>query len=187
MTRRTSSSRFVSSDRIASFSGEADVEPTIPTASGRFDLSKFSLGLLFPYYKSVLAVDVQKGSLDLASRFALDAKGNLTLSEGVASIADLQLALPGNRQPLWRVPTLAAGGVDVDVRARKVTIGDLQSRGAVLRLVRERDGSLEVARMSEDAGDGRNHRRRRVDARHEEGRARARGDRLRGSRAGRRR
>jgi hypothetical protein len=145
---------FVSSDRIAAFSGEADVEPTIPTASGRFDLSKFSLGLLFPYYKSVLAVDVQKGSLDLASRFALDAKGNVTLSEGVASVADLQLALPGNRQPLWRVPSIAVGGVDVDVRAQKVTIGDLQSRGAVLRLVRERDGSLEVARILRTSATG---------------------------------
>ena len=94
----------------------------------------------------MLAVDVQKGSLDLASRFALDANGNVTLSEGVASIADLQLALPGNRQPLWRVPSITVGGVDVDVSARKVTIGDWQSRGAVLRLVRERDGSLEMSR-----------------------------------------
>ena len=39
----------------------------VPAATGQFDLKKFSLGLLFPYYKSVLAVDVQKGSLDLAS------------------------------------------------------------------------------------------------------------------------
>ena len=48
-------------------------------AAGRFALSKFSLGLLFPYYKSALAVDVQKGSLDYASAFALDAAGNLRL------------------------------------------------------------------------------------------------------------
>ena len=145
---------FVSSDRIATFSGEADVEPTIPSATGRFDLTKFSLGLLFPYYKSVLAVDVQKGSLDLASRFALDAKGNVTLSEGVASINELQLALPGNRQPLWRLPSVAAGGIDVDVGARKVAIADLQGRGAVLRLVRERDGSLEMARLMKTPAGG---------------------------------
>ena len=36
---------------------------------------KFSLGLLFPFYKSALAVDVQKGSLDYASAFAFDATG----------------------------------------------------------------------------------------------------------------
>ena len=150
---------FVSSDRIASFAGEADVEPMLPAASGRFELTKFSLGLLFPYYKDALAVDVQKGSLDLASRFVVDADGNLVLSEGVASVADLQLALPGNRNPLWRVPSLAAGDVAVDLRARKVTIGELQGRGAVLRLVRERNGTLEMARIvkrsptAKDAGD----------------------------------
>ena len=92
----------------------------------------------------------------------------------MASIADLQLALPGNRQPLWRVPSVAAGGVDVDVRARKVTIGDLQSRGAMLRLVRERDGSLDIARLLKTTGDGHRQATTDVDARLEEGRDRAR-------------
>ena len=78
---------FVSADRIATFKAEADVEPLVPAATGKFELTKFSLGLLFPYYKDVLAVDVQKGSLDLAANFAFGADGNLKLSEGVASIA----------------------------------------------------------------------------------------------------
>ena len=95
---------FVSADRIATFKAEADVEPLVPAATGQFDLTKFSLGLLFPYYKDVLAVDVQKGSLDLAAHFALGADGNLKLSEGVASITDLALAYPGSRQPFWRFP-----------------------------------------------------------------------------------
>jgi hypothetical protein len=55
--------------------------------------------------------------------------------------------LPGNRSPLWRVPTLSATGVDVDVRARKVTLGELKSHSPSLRIVRERDGSLEFARV----------------------------------------
>ena len=138
---------FVSSDRIASFSGEADVEPTVPAATGRFALSKFSLGLLFPYYKSALAVDVQKGSLDFASAFALDAAGDLRLTGGEAAISDLNLAVPGNRNPLWRIPQLAGHGVDVDVRARNVTVNEIQAEGAALRLVRERDGTLEMARF----------------------------------------
>jgi hypothetical protein len=138
---------FVSADRIASFSGEADVEPIVPTASGHFVLSKFSLGLLFPYYQSALAVDVQKGSLDYASAFALDAAGNLRLSGGEAAIADLRLAVPGNRDPLWRVPQLVAREIDVDVAARSVAVGSVDSRGAVLRLVRESDGTLEAARL----------------------------------------
>jgi hypothetical protein len=137
---------FVTDDRIASFKGEAEVEPMRPAASGRFELAKFSLGLLFPYYKDALAVDVQKGSLAYASRFAY-ADGRFTLSEGEGTIDDLRLAFPGVKEPLWRVPQLTAKGVDVDVAARKVAIGEVQSRGATLRIARERDGTLEAARL----------------------------------------
>jgi uncharacterized protein involved in outer membrane biogenesis len=138
---------FVSADRIATFKGEADVEPLVPAATGTFDLTKFSLGLLFPYYKEVLAVDVQKGSLDLAARFALLPDGNVTLSEGTATIGGLALAYPGSRQPFWSFPSLAAGGIDVDVGARSVKIAELQSRNAMMKLARERDGTLDVARL----------------------------------------
>ena len=138
---------FVTDDRIASFKGEAEVEPMLPAATGRFELAKFSLALLFPYYKDVLAVDVQKGSLDLASRFAYSSERGFTLAEGEATIDDLRLAFPRVREPLWRVPRLAAKGVDVDVAGRKVAIGDLHSRGATLRIARERDGTLEAARL----------------------------------------
>src|SRR4029079_13471671 len=62
---------FVSSDRIATFKGEGDLDLLVPEGTGNFALSKFSLGLLFPYYKDVLAVYVQKGSLDLAANFTL--------------------------------------------------------------------------------------------------------------------
>ena len=52
---------------------QADVEPTVPAATGTFELGKFSLALLLPFYRDALAVDVQKGSLDLAAQFALGA------------------------------------------------------------------------------------------------------------------
>jgi len=138
---------FVSGDRIASFSGEADVEPAVPAATGRFALSKFSLGLLFPYYKSALAVDVQKGSLDYASAFALSPGGNLTFAGGEAAINELRIALPGNREPLWRVPQITLHHVDADVQARKVVIGEAQGSGAALRLVREAGGTLEMEHL----------------------------------------
>jgi hypothetical protein len=138
---------FQSSDRIASFTAEADVEPGVPAASGRFALSGFSLGLLFPFYQSALAVDVQKGSLEYASAFTLGGDGNLRLDGGEATIADLRLALPGSAQPMWRVPQLSLRGIDVDVGGRSVIVADLQGRGATLSVRREPDGTLEMARI----------------------------------------
>ena len=143
---------FVSDDRIASFKAEADVEPTVPAATGTFELAKFSLALLSPFYRDALAVDVQKGSLDLAARFALAADGNFTMSQGVASVGELTLALPGNRNPLWRMPALAIGGIDVDLGGRKLTLGEMQGRDVRLRVVRERDGTLELARIVKERG-----------------------------------
>jgi hypothetical protein len=145
---------FVSADRIASFAGEADVEPLVPTATGRFTLAKFSLGLLFPFYQSALAVDVQKGSLDYASAFALDPSGHLRLSEGEATITDLRLAVPGNAQPMGQAPRLALHQIDVDVRDRKVTLGELQGSGVMLRVVREADGGFEMTRLMKVAEAG---------------------------------
>ncbi len=143
---------FVSDDRIASFKAEADVEPTVPAVTGTFELGKFSLALLLPFYRDALAVDVQKGSLDLAAQFALGADGNVTMSQGVASVRELTLALPGNRNPLWRMPALAVGGIEVDLGARKVTLGEMQGRDVRLRAVRERDGTLELARIVKETG-----------------------------------
>jgi hypothetical protein len=138
---------FVTDDRIATFKGEADVEPLVPAATGTFELGKFSLGLLFPYYKDVLAVDVQKGSLDLAGQFALLADGNLRLTQGAATIGNLALAYPGSRQPFATLPVVNAQGVDVDVRARRVAIATLASRDAAIKLARERNGKFDVARV----------------------------------------
>jgi uncharacterized protein involved in outer membrane biogenesis len=138
---------FVSADRIASFSGEADVDPAVPAAAGRFALEKFSLGLLFPFYRSALAVDVQKGSLDYSSAFVLDPAGSVRLLGGTATIIDLRLALSGNADPMWRVPQMTLREVDVDVGGRKVTVGDLQGSGAALRMARESDGTLEMTRI----------------------------------------
>ena len=138
---------FVSADRIATFRGRADVEPLVPAGAGTFELTKFSLGLLFPYYKDVLAVDVQKGSLDLAAHFALLADGNVKLSEGAATIAGLALAYPGNRQPFWNFPAISGSGIEFDLRERSVKVAEFQSRDAVMKLARERNGAIDVARL----------------------------------------
>ncbi|MFO1313585.1 MAG: DUF748 domain-containing protein [Burkholderiales bacterium] len=138
---------FVSADRIASFKGEAEVDPTAPAASGTFDLKKFSLPLLFPYYKDVLAVEVKSGSIDYASSFTLAANGDLRLGSGNATIAALELTFPGADEPLWRVPQLTARNVDVDTSARRVTIDDVRAQSGTLRIARDRDGTLEAARL----------------------------------------
>lgn len=103
--------------------------------------------MLFPYYRDVLAVEVQSGSLDYASSFALAANGDLKLTSGNATIGELKLAFPGATEPLWRVPQLTARNVDVDTAARRVAMDELRAQSGALRIVRDRDGTLEAARL----------------------------------------
>ena len=138
---------FVSSDRVASFQGEGDLEPTVPSASGTFDLKKFSLPLLFPYYREVLAVEVRGGAIDYASSFTLTADGDLKLASGNATVNALDLFAPGADEPLWRVPQLVARNVNVDTAARRVSLDELRAQAGTLWIARERDGTLEVARL----------------------------------------
>src|SRR4030095_6220706 len=98
-------------------------------------------------FRRVLCRSVQKGSLDLAAHFALLADGDLKRSEGVASISDLTLAYPGSKQPLCTFPSVAGGGIDVDVQGRSVKVAAMQARDAAVKLARERDGSINVARL----------------------------------------
>lgn len=138
---------FVSADGIATFKGQADVEPLVPAATGSFELTKFSLGLLFPFYKDVLAVDVLKGSLDLSGAFEIPADRNFRITRGTAAISGLALAFPGNRTPFWSFPSIGGTGIDVDVRKRNVRIAEMHSADAVMKIVRERNGAIDVARL----------------------------------------
>jgi len=90
---------------------------------------------------------VQKGSLDLAADFALAADGNLKLSGGTATIADLTLAYPGNKQPFWIYPNLAGSGIEFDLRERTVKVADLAAHGPTMKIARERNGAFDVARL----------------------------------------
>jgi uncharacterized protein involved in outer membrane biogenesis len=138
---------FVTDDRIAAFKGEAELEPLVPAMSGTFDLRKFSLGLLFPYYKDVLAAQVLGGYLDLAGRFTLEPDGNVKIVDGTGSIADLALSHAGSKRAFVKLPALSASGIAVDVDARRVGIAELDGNGAFLRIVRERDGSIDATRL----------------------------------------
>ena len=138
---------FESADHIASFKGAADVEPTVPAAAGTFDLRKFSLALLFPYYKDVLAVEVQSGSLDFAGGFTFAGDGAVKVTAGEGIIREMRLAFPEAKEPLWRVAELVAKGVEVDTAARKVGIEDVRVPSGALRVARDRDGTLEATRV----------------------------------------
>ncbi len=137
---------FLSADRIATFKAEAEADLLAPSATGSFSVTRFSLALLFPYYKDALAADVQKGSLAFDGKFAL-ADGKFTVRDGTATLADLAVAHPRSPRPFLRMPAVTAGGVGVDVAARRIDVADVNVREPAAQVVRERSGAIDVARI----------------------------------------
>jgi len=127
------------------------------TADGHLQVQGLDLKRLYPYYQSALNLEVDAGTLDLATEVrvaAADPAGPLTLSGLDGTLSALKLRLPDEREVLWRVPTLAVRGGAVDVAKRKVSLGEVTGKGAVAIVRRDPDGSFNFARLirTQEAG-----------------------------------
>ncbi|MEP7063233.1 MAG: DUF748 domain-containing protein [Betaproteobacteria bacterium] len=147
-TKRAHLRMAMTSEFGATVKAEADLIPMTLEATGHIAVDKLSLRRFYPYYAPALDVDVQGGSLSVAGDFAHDPKtGSLAFTAGAASLDDIKLALRGQRAPLWSTSRLAVSGIVVDAASRRVEIGKVESHGGTLAVRRERDGSLDVARI----------------------------------------
>ncbi|HYT98396.1 MAG TPA: DUF748 domain-containing protein, partial [Casimicrobiaceae bacterium] len=138
------------SDEGAHFTGRSDLDIAGKAARGHFDLTKFHLAKLYPYYAEALNLDVRQGTLDFNGDFdvaAGAAKPQVVVTGSAATLADLDLAVRGERDPLWRVPRIDLDGVAFDLEKRSVKIEQVQSRQAAIRVVRERDGVVNFERL----------------------------------------
>jgi uncharacterized protein involved in outer membrane biogenesis len=134
----------------AHFAAHGDVDPAGKAARGHFSLTTFHLDALYPYYAEALNLDVRRGALDLAADFAVGASPNpmqLTLTQGAATLADLEMAVHGESDPLWRIPRADLGGVAFDYAKRNITIDKVESQRPAFRVVRQADGVVNFERL----------------------------------------
>ncbi len=134
----------------AHFGGEGDVDLAGKSARGHFSLATFHLDLLYPYYADALSLDVRRGTLDLAADFSVNAATSpmqLTLTQGAAKLADLDMAVHGESDPLWRIPRADLNGVAFDYAKRNVTIDRVESQRPAFRVVRHEDGIINFQRL----------------------------------------
>jgi hypothetical protein len=117
---------------------------------GRLDIKGLTLARLYPYYQSALNLEVDAGTLDAAAdvKAASTASGfQLLLSNMDAALNDLRLRLPDEREALWRIPSVTATGASVDLQKRTIVLGDARSKGAVISLRHNADGSFNFDRL----------------------------------------
>jgi len=134
----------------AHFALSGHVDLAHAAASGHFALTKLDVTKLRPYYASAIDAAVQRGSVDVAADFDARVDAGALQAEvtgGSVGLVDFDAALRGERVPSLRVGRLDVAGVSADVARRDLTIDTVQWRGGRVRVVRDHDGTLALARL----------------------------------------
>ncbi len=129
-------------------SGTLQLTPLL--AEGKVEVEKLQLKDFRPYYENVVGVDIREGFLDLTANFRFEQKAEALdagLSELNAALRSLRLDVPGETEPLWRIPLLALKDTTVDIGKKTVVIGAFEGRDANGFIQRETDGTISYARL----------------------------------------
>jgi len=132
------------------FSHSGTIQLTPLLAEGKLAIAGLQLKGLRPYYENVIGVEFKDGLLDLATQIAFAQNGeepDVKLSDLNAALRSLRMDVPGEAEPLWRVPLLALKDATVDISKRSVVIGSLESRDGSGFIQREQDGTISYARL----------------------------------------
>jgi uncharacterized protein involved in outer membrane biogenesis len=141
--------RFAADDGAqVEMQGELDLRAG--AARGHFACRQFHLARLHPYYAPALNVEIRRATVDLAGDF--DTRGNgaataFTLKQGTVHLADVEAAIAGERNPLWRFASADVDGVALDLAARQVAIERVTMAQASIDVVREANGHVNVERL----------------------------------------
>jgi hypothetical protein len=104
-----------------------------------------------PYLQDSLPLDLRDGRLDLETRYELEwgtARHVLRIAAGKLVVDRLAVGPRGVADPPVKLPRIEVSGIEADPLAREASVGEVAVRGGALRVVREKDGTLELARMA---------------------------------------
>ena len=119
-------------------------------AEGKLEIEGFRPGNLSPYYQNALTLEVKEGSLDLTTQYRFDARDDrseLRFTDLNANLTTVRLDFPGHPEPLWRIPSLIVKDGMVDVAGKTVVIGAIQGKNGNGHVQRDKDGTLNYARI----------------------------------------
>jgi uncharacterized protein involved in outer membrane biogenesis len=138
----------LSSDTGARIAHKGTLTLSPLAADGRVEMTGLHLAKLFPYYAGALNLVVDDGTLDGSTELRYDgASDALTLTALDATAKDLKLRLPDEKEPLWRVPSLAVHGGAVDVAKHTIVFESVEGHGAVGTIRRDAKGAFNFERL----------------------------------------
>jgi hypothetical protein len=89
-------------------------------------------------------------ALDLSAHYKSGPgeEGDEALLSGLeANVTSLRLRRQGEKEDFLQIPELGVKGVDIDLANRTVTVGEAASRNGALQVIREKEGTLDLAKL----------------------------------------
>src|SRR6266542_4132368 len=114
-------------------------------AAGGVPLARYQ-----PFLDSFVRFDFEDGVLDLKTkyRYADGAKAAITLAGLSAELKSPRLTKRGEKEPFFRAPSVTLTATSLDLGKRGAVVGELASTGGNLAVTRERDGSVDLAKLA---------------------------------------
>lgn len=131
--------------------GSFSMEPL--AVEGEFSLAGLPLKPYAPLYEDRVKFDVNDGVLDLKSkyRYSAGAAGNATLTGLSGKLESPRLTKRGEKEPFFRAPSVTLSATDVDLGKRSAAVGELASAGGALAVVRDKDGSVDLLKLTAES------------------------------------
>jgi uncharacterized protein involved in outer membrane biogenesis len=126
------------------------VQLTPLSAEGKLTVERLQPAGLKSYYPSTLAAEVREGFLDLSTLYSLASQNgalDFKLTGLNATLRAFRLEVPGEAEPLWRLPLLAVKDAALDVKNKTITIGSFEGRDGSGYVQRDPTGSLSYNRL----------------------------------------
>jgi uncharacterized protein involved in outer membrane biogenesis/outer membrane protein OmpA-like peptidoglycan-associated protein len=139
------------SDDGAHFTVEGQVDPAKAAMHGHVALTNVNIVKLYPYYTSALDADITRGKLDVAGDFDASNQGtspSFAIARGSIALSDLDAAIRGAREPFLRIARADLDGIAIDAQKRSIVIDDAKWRGGSVRVRRQRNGTIDLARLA---------------------------------------
>lgn len=128
--------------------GEAALQPV--EATGKVSAEGVSLPRLWPLAEPFLAAELTAGRLDASTGFnyhGRDAQPHLVLDGVAAEVAGVSMRQTGAKQEFLRLASFRVSDGAFDLVARRLSLGDIASKGLRLSAVRERDGRIDLEKL----------------------------------------
>jgi hypothetical protein len=137
-------------DQTSTISTNAVVGLDPVRADGRAEIAGIVLKRYAPYYKHLVAFDVQDGTLDVATNYRLSQGKNaldIKLAGLSSALRTLRLTTRDTSQEFLNIPALAIKNTGVDLSQQDVLVGDLSTEGGTILVSRSREGEINLTKL----------------------------------------